>query len=120
MALGNTQAFQPFVRPEPVTQGRGIYRSTRKVRGRWAYYAVTSAGVVLDPMRPRHYETDADVVMALATRLDREDPVLRLVSAAMPGAPASSRPWFWMHGLRPLLPSPDRSPRPSASGRSRG
>lgn len=103
---------------EPVTQGRGVYRTARKIRGRWAYYAVTSEGVVLDPMRPRHDETDAEIVVRLADRLDEVDPVLRLVSPSR--SPASERPRFWMHGLLPLCPSPVAPPRLSVSGRSRG
>ena len=103
---------------EPGTQGRGVYRTARKIRGRWAYYAVTSEGVVLDPMRPRHDETDAEIVVRLADRLDEVDPVLRLVSPSR--SPASERPRFWMHGLRPLVREPDRSPRLSVVGPSRG
>jgi len=109
------RANQPAV--EPVTQGRGIYRCRRAVHGECPWYAVTSDGGVLDPMRRRPDETDAEIVVRLADRLDEVDPVLRLVT---PSRDSASRPHFWMHGLRPLCPSPVVLPRLSVSGRSRG
>jgi len=108
--------MRPAVQPDvAITQGRGVYRG-RRVRGRWVYYAVTSTGAVLEPMRPRHDETDAEIVVRLTDRLDRVDPVLRLVSADR--SPSSERPTFWMHGLLPLVREPGRPPRLTVSGRS--
>lgn len=45
----------------------GVYRSGRRVGGRWVYFVIGPGGVLLDPRRPREDETDAEVVSALRT-----------------------------------------------------
>lgn len=113
-----------------VTQGRDVYRCHRKIHGVPLYYAITSDGRRFGPIGLRHGETEADLVVRLADRLDQEDPVLRLVrdddagdrvspSHCPVSEPAASH-WFWMHGLRPLVRERVRSPRLSVSGPARG
>lgn len=52
---------------------RGVYRFREKLNGRWGYYALASTGEILEIMRPRRHETDAEVVWMLATILRLED-----------------------------------------------
>lgn len=103
-----------------VTQGRGIYRAAQSVYGRYPWYSVTSRGDVFHLYRPRHYETDAEIVVMLADELDREDPVVpRLRLVTTPTAPVSSvSVWpLWQHELGR---GRARSRRRSVSGRSPG
>lgn len=81
--------------PSPAVQ-RGVYCLREPVNGLWAYYAVTSWGMLTHPPRPAEAGEDAAFVIAdLADELDEIDapvspPHLRLVRAAVVSSPSTS------------------------------
>lgn len=54
---------------------RSVYQSDREVFGRFAYFAITTSGLLLECWRPRLGEADQDVIDALWDLLDLLDPL---------------------------------------------
>ena len=99
-----TASLRPLNVPESDVMERGVYRSTRVVRGQATYFSVTTAGAVLGARTiPKGKLSEATAVVDLWDELDAADPQRPALTLVKPIPGHASDPAFCLL-LRPLRP----------------